>query len=218
MEFVYVVKRYDLFDLAFPHGFVASSEEAEEVGRYLSRIRERGFFMERRAAERDSSFKQIIPYCLVTAGDELFLLRRAGTQGEARLHGKLSIGVGGHINPVDTGADVMDAGSQRELLEELRFETGFQRAVAGIINDESTPVGSVHFGIVYRVQPETRDVSVRETEQMSGGFVPLPELLSRFSRERDRFETWSSLILDRAAAALAPAPLPAAESRPSGAR
>ncbi|MBI1854000.1 MAG: hypothetical protein HYR85_26985 [Planctomycetes bacterium] len=205
MEFVYVVKRYDLFELSFPHGFVACSEAPGEVASWVERIRERGFFIERRAAERDSSFKQIIPYCLVTTGEDLFLLHRFGTQGEKRLHDKLSIGVGGHINPVDVGpdADVLDAGSQRELLEELRFETGFRREVIGIINDESTSVGSVHFGIVYRVRAENRDVSVRETDQMGGGFRPLAEMRQTFERERPRFETWSSLILDRIDDALA---------------
>lgn len=202
MEFVYVVKRYDLFDLAFPHGFMSYSEAGLEIGRYMDRIRERGFFLERRAAERDSSFKQIIPYCLVTTGDEMFLLHRFGTQGETRLHDKLSIGVGGHINPVDTGGDILEKGSERELLEELRFETGYRREVVGVINDESTPVGSVHFGIVYRVRPESRDVAVRETDQMGGGWVALPELRRVFEAERPRFETWSSLILDRIGDAL----------------
>src|SRR5262249_26963174 len=152
--------RYDLFDLSFPHGFVACSEAPADVARWVERIRERGFFVERRAAERDSSMKQIIPYCLVTTGDDLLVLHRLGTQGEKRLHDKLSIGVGGHINPVDTdaSADVLDAGTQRELLEELRFETGYRREVIGIINDESTSVGSVHFGIVHRVRAESRDV------------------------------------------------------------
>jgi predicted NUDIX family phosphoesterase len=204
MEFVYVVKRYDLFELSFPHGFVACSEAPADVARWVERIRERGFFVERRAAERDSSMKQIIPYCLVTTGDDLFVLHRFGTQGEKRLHDKLSIGVGGHINPVDTGdADVLDAGTQRELLEELRFETGWRREVIGIINDESTSVGSVHFGIVHRVRADSREVAVRETDQMGGGFQALPELRSTFERERHRFETWSSLILDRIDDALA---------------
>ncbi len=197
MEFVYVVKRYDLFDLTFPHGFLSCSESQGEIDRYVGRIRESGFFMERRAAERDSSFKQIIPYCLVTTGEELFLLHRCGTQAEERLHDKLSIGVGGHINPIDTGTDILEAGSKRELLEELRFETSFQSKVVGIINDESTPVGSVHFGIVYRVQSKSRDVAVRETDQMEGGFNDIGELKRLFEAQRSRFETWSSLILAR---------------------
>ena len=68
MEFVWVVKREELFDLSFPHGFVPSAGN-EEVARYLDRIRDRGFFLERRRAEVDSSFKQIIPYAIFRHGD-----------------------------------------------------------------------------------------------------------------------------------------------------
>lgn len=32
MEFVYVVKRYDLFDLAFPHGFVLARSPEQKEG------------------------------------------------------------------------------------------------------------------------------------------------------------------------------------------
>ena len=52
MEFVYVVKRDDLFDLSFPHGFVAARDDGR-VAQWSERIRERGFFVERRQAERD---------------------------------------------------------------------------------------------------------------------------------------------------------------------
>src|SRR5678815_2630551 len=68
MEFVYVVKRYDLFDRSFPHGFVT---EPDAVAEWTRRIRERGFFLERRQAEQDSSFKQIIPYTLVLHGEQV---------------------------------------------------------------------------------------------------------------------------------------------------
>src|SRR5678816_1152626 len=81
MEFVYVVKRYDLFDRSFPHGFVT---EPDAVAEWTLRIRERGFFLERRQAEQDSSFKQIIPYTLVLHGEQVLLLRRLAQGGEAR--------------------------------------------------------------------------------------------------------------------------------------
>ena len=51
--------------------------------------------------EEDPSYRQIIPYVVLTRGDEVLVLRRLKKGGEKRLHGLLSIGVGGHINPVD---------------------------------------------------------------------------------------------------------------------
>ena len=163
MEFVYVVKRYDLFDRSFPHGFVT---EPEAVAEWTRRIRSKGFFLERRQAEQDSSFKQVIPYTLVLHGEQVLLLRRLAKGGEARLHGKLSIGVGGHINPVDggpaEGSDLLDAGCRRELEEEIEIRSPYALQPVGIINDDASDVGSVHFGLVNLARCERPDVGIRE--------------------------------------------------------
>ena len=56
MEFVWVVRRRDLFPSFTPHGFVPLGvEELED--RYLSVVRERGFFVERREAEVTPAWK-----------------------------------------------------------------------------------------------------------------------------------------------------------------
>lgn len=199
MEFVYVVKRQDLFDLSYPHGFVAATPTDPRVATWTGRIRERGFFVERRWAERDSSLKQVIPYTLLTCGDLVYLLRRTAAGGESRLHGKLSVGVGGHINPVDLapGADVLDAGCRRELEEEVEIRTPYELQAVGAINDDATDVGSVHFGLVNVARCETPDVAIRETDVLEGRFIPRAELRELARTQRERFETWSALILDR---------------------
>ena len=53
------------------------------------------YFLPRSRAEYDASVKQIIPYVVIRRGEEYFLLRRLKKQTEARLHDKLSLGVGG---------------------------------------------------------------------------------------------------------------------------
>jgi predicted NUDIX family phosphoesterase len=211
MEFVYVVKRADLFDLSTPHGFVGRGSDPARLQRWTAALRGKGFFLERRHAEQDSGFKQIIPYTLVMHGDEVLLLKRLGKGGEARLHGKLSIGVGGHINPVDLGAgaagaapaDVLDAGCRRELEEEIEIRCPYTLQPAGAINDDSSDVGSVHFGFVNVARCETKDVAIRETDMLEGSFVGLPALREIARQERGRFETWSALIIDRLDEALA---------------
>jgi predicted NUDIX family phosphoesterase len=210
MEFVYVVKRYDLFDRSFPHGFVT---EPDAVAEWTRRIRERGFFLERRQAEQDSSFKQIIPYTLVLHGEQVLLLRRLSKGGEARLHGKLSIGVGGHINPIDgpapggaagaAGGDLLDAGCRRELEEEIEIRCPYALAPVGIINDDASDVGSVHFGLVNVARCERPDVGIREADMLEGHFVGRAELEELARTERGRLETWSALIIERLDAALA---------------
>lgn len=195
MEFVYVVKRQELFERRFPHGFEILAED--EMSALVARIRARGFFVERRHAETDASMKQVIPYCVVARGNEVFLTRRSGKGGDARLHGKRSIGVGGHVNPVD-GADVLGLGLAREIAEELDVEGAWDARAVGVINDDSTDVGSVHVGLVHVIRVKGA-VRVRETETLAGGFVPAEELVRLCRDERASFETWSALLVDRLA-------------------
>lgn len=197
MEFVHVVKRTELFDLHFPHGFLSCARHGEEIARYLERARARGFFCERRHAEEDSTFKQIIPYTLVARGDEVLLLRRSKKGGDARLHDKLSIGVGGHVNPPDVadGGDPIAACARREIEEELHVEGAFEARVVGVINDDSNPVGSVHFGVVHLARVEVdAQVTVRETELLSAEFVSRATLRALAADADANLETWSRLI------------------------
>ncbi|MBI3097985.1 MAG: NUDIX domain-containing protein [Planctomycetes bacterium] len=193
MEFVYVIKRSDLFPDVTPHGLVT---DPAAVSGYVERIRSRGFFVERPHAERDSSFKQVIPYAVVTHGERVLLLRRLATQGEARLHHKLSIGVGGHINPIDGSADLLEAGAERELREELLIDTPISKSPVGVLNDDTSPVGSVHLGLVTRVRASGPAVAVRETTQMEGRWVTREELRSLQRDPGSNFETWSALLLE----------------------
>lgn len=195
MEFIYVIKRYDLFDLEFPHGFIPLDDK-EFRSRYLARIEKHGFFGERRYFENDSGFKQIIPYTVISEGDNLFLLKRFASQGESRLHNKLSIGVGGHINPVDNVDNILDAGCIREITEELIVENTLRPVPVGIINDESNAVGSVHFGVVHHVRLEKDLVKVRETEMMEGSFVPFHQVKEMARDPSCNMESWSSLIIN----------------------
>ena len=193
MEFVLVVPRARLFDDRYPHGFEPFS--AGDRARFLERIAAHGFFVERRHAERDPSLKQVIPYALFEREGGIFLMRRLGKGGEARLHGKLSVGVGGHINPVDGAADALEAGLRREIEEEVEVDGTWEATPLGILNDDSTPVGAVHVGLAYRVLP-TGPVRVREREALEGEFTPREEVLRLLRAERPRFETWSALLLD----------------------
>jgi len=203
MEFVFVVERARLFDLSFPHGFVPAAADRKAAADRIVRIRQHGFFVERRAAEQNSGWKQIIPYVVVRRGDSLLLLERKKKQGEARLHGKLSIGVGGHINPVDREGDVLLQGLRRELEEELDVRGPLTIRAAGFLNDDATDVGAVHYGLVAVADARDAEVTIREADLMDGRFVPRAELLELHRRERDRFETWSSLLIDQLDAVLA---------------
>ncbi|RMH02787.1 MAG: phosphoesterase [Planctomycetota bacterium] len=201
MEFVWVVPRAEVLPDPL-HGLLPLAPEEME-GRFLGPARSGGFFCERRYAEAHPEFKQIIPYvavCREQAGvEQVLCLTRLPSQGERRLHGKRSIGVGGHVNPCDQadGACLFERALRRELHEELRLPAETPAPVPiGVLNDDRTEVGAVHLGVVYRLDATGLPVSIRETGAMTGGFESLAEL-ERLARGEAGapFESWSGLLL-----------------------
>jgi predicted NUDIX family phosphoesterase len=166
----------------------------------LAAIRQGGFFVERAAAETEPRWKQIIPYCLIRFGDQLFVTRRLARGGETRLHGKRSIGIGGHINPVDAAegaADRFEVGMRREVEEEILLPGAWSPTPLGWINDDTTEVGAVHVGLVFGIRSTSSAVSVRETDKLAGALEALVELPNSCENET-HWETWSRLVLVRA--------------------
>lgn len=205
MEFVLVVPRRDLFADCYPQGFrpFGAGLSLEQLERA---VRDHGFFVERRRAERDPDLKQIIPYTLVSrrsaAGDvQVLLLRRLAKGGEKRLHDKLSIGVGGHIDAEDARnlaehelARVLDLGTERELHEELVLTERPALRRVGLLNDDSNPVGAVHLGLVQVARVEG-PVAIREEGVLEGRFESIPALSALRASGAD-FETWSSHLVE----------------------
>ena len=148
-----------------------------------------GRYLDRPLAEDDPSHKQIIPYVVVRDGSGVFLMERTDAGGDARLHGKATIGVGGHLNPVDEGEDALMAGLRREWSEELEADWEPEFRLVGLLNDDSNPVGAVHLGVVFTVEADGRAVAVREHDKLVGRFAER----SRVAETWDRLETWSQL-------------------------
>lgn len=154
----------------------------------------------RATVEDDPSFKQLIPYCVLSWVDadgqpHYFAYTRGGGQSEARLRAKRSVGIGGHISSTDGehGDDTSyEAGMRRELAEEISIDGGWTARCVGLINDDSNAVGSVHLGIVHVLKLEKPGVASRESELIECGFESLEALLA----DRERFETWSQITLD----------------------
>jgi predicted NUDIX family phosphoesterase len=155
-------------------------------------VAEAGRYLERPIAEDDPGHKQLIPYVVVHDGVGVFLMRRTDAGGDARLHGKASIGVGGHLNPVDEGEDPLLAGLRREWKEELETDWDPEFRLLGLLNDDSNPVGAVHLGVVFTVEADGRPVRVREEDKLAGEFVEPDAVAAAW----DRLETWSQLVAD----------------------
>ena len=192
MEHVLVVPRSKLMPSCYPQGCFFDYPKAAA---YLQTIERDGFFIERAHAEKTPKLKQPIPYCVVQTEDgRILCVQRSNKQGEQRLHGKLSVGLGGHVNPGDKPSTQVSPVEpdhpkngeaetspiwqcvRRELQEELAITGTVSLRLRGFLNYDSDPVGAVHFGLVMVASVEG-SVSIRETDQMKGEFKPVEEVL-----------------------------------------
>lgn len=150
-------------------------------------------YISRPLAETDSTLKQLIPYVVLRHGDRVFHYTRGKAGGESRLHALRSLGVGGHICETDgdLSANAYEAGMRRELEEEIDLQSPFQERIIGLINDDATPVGQVHLGIVHLFDLQQERVRRRESSLTDAGFAPLADL----RRNASAFETWSQFLL-----------------------
>jgi len=170
-----------------------------EVERYLPAFLapQNNYFLARDDAEEDPSHKQIIPYALFHCRGKFLHYVRGGKSGEKRLADKGSLGIGGHINSEDADQaslekDLYVTGVEREMNEELLLRSPYQQRIVALINDDSSPVGQVHIGVVHLFDLESEDVAANEAPITSLEFLTRDELEGR----RDRLETWSTICLD----------------------
>jgi predicted NUDIX family phosphoesterase len=191
-ERVLVVPSAELDRLGRFQGFSA------EADRYITAllVPELMEYRPRSQVEDDPSFKQIIPYVVFRSADSLFCYTRGKSQGEARLHRLRSLGVGGHVSEEDAqggkSLDAYESAMRRELDEEVEVTSPGQIRRVGLINDDSTPVGQVHLGVVHLFELERPHVKAREEGLADAGFLDLSNVL----KIRNEFETWSQICID----------------------
>lgn len=166
--------------------------DAAALDHLRAAVRSHGRYLDRPTAEGDPSYKQLIPYVVVRDGDAVFFMQRTDAGGDARLHGKASIGVGGHLNPVDQGEDELMAGLRREWDEELVTDWEPEFELVGLLNDDTNPVGAVHLGVVFTVGARGRLVQVRESHKLVGAMAEADAVEAAW----DRLETWSQIVAE----------------------
>ena len=175
---------------------------AFDIQKYIEKIFVPGVprFMPRPQAEKDPSFKQLIPYVIMTCGGKYLSYVRGKRAGETRLVAKRSLGIGGHINPVDADNSTLFAylyenyltAVEREVAEEVSIETGYKDKVIALLNDDNNEVGQVHLGIVHLWTLDEPKVNRKEQMITQMGFMSIPEL----QEVRDTMETWSQICFD----------------------
>jgi predicted NUDIX family phosphoesterase len=188
-EKVYVIPRSSLLGIEGVQGFQLLGEDLiqEEIIGHPD-----GFLMDRGAAEIDPNYKQIIPYCIFFCGDKVLNYTRGKSGNESRLHSKISVGVGGHIN--DDGFGFYDESVNRELQEELDLnqEDIIGHQMIGILNDNTALVSQVHLGVVHLIQLTSENVTAKEDCLANLTFTNIKELNGPLY---DRLEGWSQFIV-----------------------
>ncbi len=172
--------------------------ETPEVWKVLA---SRSGFYRRSMLENDPAYKQLISYTVFVSKGQIFVMKRLGGQAESRLRGLLSVGVGGHMNPVpETGwpgkraiyrfKALVHANILREIREEVIIPWTPPLTFLGFLNDDETEVGRVHLGMVCLATLAQPLLAIREGDKMVGAWVPMSKL-----HDLGRFESWSSLLL-----------------------
>ena len=180
-----------------------------DVEKYLPVVTspDKTIYINRSEAELDKRYKQLIPYVLILCNDRILRYRRGKGGQETRLHGLFSVGIGGHISEEDNSLFTSRLGYResmvRELMEEVAVDEAKEAAVA-VINDDSTDVGQVHFGVVHIMPVPDESVAGRRSGIVAPEFVPITDAI----KDTASYESWSrfclenvNLLLSKAAAA-----------------
>jgi predicted NUDIX family phosphoesterase len=153
-------------------------------------------YLNRSEAENDRRYKQLIPYVLVVCDGRLLRYQRGKGGQETRLRGLWSVGIGGHISEEDHSLFTKDfgyvEGMRREVREEVDVEDVSESAVA-VINDDSTDVGYVHFGVVHVMKVANENVAGRRSGIASPEFIPMADAI----KDASSYESWSRFCLEK---------------------
>lgn len=153
-------------------------------------------YMRRCEAEINEEYLQPITYALIQHGQrgnvKFFCTKRIGEGGDERLNGLYSIGIGGHIDDLESIPDAF----YRELEEEIgmfRHDIFVSQAI-GTIYDTSTAVGRVHLGLVRRIWVSRDNINVKEPDKLEGSWKTIDELVGL--KDEGRLESWSALCVN----------------------
>lgn len=180
-------------DIVLYSGF--KSYDSQIGQQYIEYLKHQGFFIKRYDAEFNPRYKQIIPYCLVKSGNTGAIYMTQRIKGDSRLIGRVSIGQGGHINPIDDDSNnIILSGIKRELNEELGIvdKDIAEIFLRGTIYDPSDEVGKDHLGLIFQVTVINDDIKVAEKDTLEGSWAFIKKLKDNY----DNMENWSKIVFD----------------------
>jgi len=176
-----------------------------------------GMFRDRKGehnVEEDPSYKQIIPYLYVVDSDNRFLIYQRNVDTahykEERLSGKVSLGIGGHMNEKDMMEGLFrEFNEEAELLvngQKIEFENGnvglskfnsmLNPQLMAVIDDRRDLVGEVHLGIVVaiRLRPDYL-ITMKNGESTRFEYVTLTDYALRKESGGVNPEGWTDIVV-----------------------
>lgn len=150
-------------------------------------------------------WRQLILYVTATDNNGRYLTyQRPASGGESKLHGKRSMGFGGHVdfadvakvlaqNPNATIIDVLYESAERELIEELGIDmrdTSKSGQAPLVIVENSTAVGRRHLGITHQIYVDANAITAAKNEVVDLKWVELEEI----RKNADQYEGWSRIL------------------------
>jgi predicted NUDIX family phosphoesterase len=158
--------------------------------------------MQREGLETNTAYRQLISYTIIRHDQKFLAYARTTSAGEARLHGQVSIGFGGHVDledcvhvdsVLDLEATALNA-AHRELGEELTLGlTEGLRVTNKYIISMVTETDQVHAGALSIMDVIDEAATAKEDQIEILGWFTRDELLAQFA---DRLESWSYGLLE----------------------
>jgi len=158
-------------------------------------------YMIRWDAEVNFDYKQPIPYAIVlNENNEVFVYKRWwawSNAGESRLHEKIAIGVGWHIEREDEDSEnILKDSLIREVEEELNISPEMiQEAFPiGYINQDTDEVCKVHLWIGYVVKLTTSSFELLDWELAHWEFKSFDDLMTMIHSWEYDVEPWTQML------------------------
>lgn len=178
----------------------------KETSRLINVIaNEKNFtYLERKDAESNINYKQLISYVLLTNTEGQVLTYKRGSYSNAHsmIKGSTCLGFGGHVQDMDSrklfsiGFGGVFETAEREVSEELKGVIPENLQIIGYINDDSSPEGVKHLGVVLKgIIPDSFNIKQVAKELSVNGvtFMSAEQLWEHFYE----FEFWSQLIIKK---------------------
>lgn len=152
-------------------------------------------YIERGPAETDPTYRQIIPYTLVQNKESgmIVTMRRESGQTEERLHGKVYVGCGGHV---EEGHGIVYT-ALKEATEELGLPIAALQTI-GMFYTQGSPVDDVHLAAFFHAQTHYHRFTSPEMELHSPCWMTVEGVAEHY----DNMENWSKLVQEKYIASL----------------